>query len=1233
MEPQESEERNATLDRPWMPWTLRIPFLCSLAGFFLLFAIALEILRQVSERNHGLVIYKTIDEIPKVISGAYIYVPVSMSVLAVTLWQFFVGDALRLEPYFQLARLEGAPATVLFTNYNFSFGVMASVAAARNRHWLIFVISTLSIIFRIFLPSLLSGLVVLTETSVVQSRDVSSWPKLLDQDTQKKWFAAETIRYANTSAMSTTDEFFLSRSSDYATATVSMPLDENETSVLSTHQTVYWSELVCQNVSPKNITWVQQTTTNKETDHDSRNLTQWRATQIKFAAGEKDHPCTINFALNTTTPGQSGPLQLQYWEPLRAQSRLGEDSAFQTSHCESHALLGLLIDINDNHEDATKHSSNATAFVCNAIYRSAEAGLKFDVNASITEATVDFSSQRDLREAEFFHPGFYDLLYRKSRWPLSSRSQTQNDMMESPAKLAPAGLVANLDQEKWIDFLEYQNEIIGFWNNQFIIYLNKFFDANDPISMKASQVTVVVALDVLSKPAIMSEALLFAAATLLFLLAVVYSRRANFLQSDPGSIAAQCAIISKLFTTDNPLTQSSEKFSHATSRQLLRWARNFRCEWADSSGSKRINIVPLSPSMSNRVLELPVARRRTDPRPHFVILPLFLVECTLLTGTLVMYGFALSDLSLKDINNAQSNKQFVLMVFLLCGPTFISSLVSSLLASLVRHLAIIETWGRLQQGMAGIRQSLAKNYGSLLPISILFHNLCQGPLLLTAASILCTLGLVLTIVSGGMFEQQMKLYSQPATGLNAEYNGTMLDSPTADLQFDGVGLMMMSMNRGTPILPWQDATHSFLPLANTNLEANQDSNVNYAAVTVGIGASLRCHQVSFDQSSIENGSGKKSWNYTSPSGLACAVEAPNRAKSGLIKRSISYLEPIDVSAAKTGCQSTVFVLARWETMESSPINSQNSVALSCEPSIGADEFEVAFDQKGIILSSKPTTASAMHGGHTAHNLSLSTVTHFNRAILSTIGSYSPLENASFSHYDWPGMMTVHTYDGLYPSSQLSFHPSSLISATQSTYQQIFSAYLTFNRDLYFERYAESAAPSVEGTALTSLWGLFPSAVSIIIALVLLSLDILIVVFVFATRSSYFRAPRIPASLGSLIPWVAGSEMMADLRAMPLIGKYGSQGAWEQQDDRFYRFGLSPDLNGHKRWLLDYQHSGLQEVGSELTQVPIHDQSSSGQIVGSEAIASPNNSPWSFSGIIQRTVKSARWWAKRSPLPP
>ena len=227
-EGQEPGKHIARRHRAWMPWTLRAPFLFSLAGFFLFFFITLEVLRQYSERNKGLVIHKTVAEIPRIISVAYIYVPVSVAVLAVTLWNFFVSDALRLELYFQLARPEGVPATVLFTNYRFCYGVMAPLVAARNRHWLVFSISTLSTIFRALLPSLLSGLLVLTELPLSQTYTVSTWPKLLDKDTQINWFVAEALRYTSASVMTTADDFFLLRSSDYATATVSMPLDENE---------------------------------------------------------------------------------------------------------------------------------------------------------------------------------------------------------------------------------------------------------------------------------------------------------------------------------------------------------------------------------------------------------------------------------------------------------------------------------------------------------------------------------------------------------------------------------------------------------------------------------------------------------------------------------------------------------------------------------------------------------------------------------------------------------------------------------------------------------------------------------------------------------------------------------------------------------------------------------------------------------------------------------------------
>jgi hypothetical protein len=168
-------------------------------------------------------------------------------VLAVTLWNFSASDVVRLEPYFQLAKPEGVAAAVLFTSYSFYHGPMAPLMAARNRHWLVFFTSGLSILLRIFLPSLLSGLLVLTEVTTTESKSARTWPDLLDVDTQKAWLSSETFGYhANASVKMTVADVFLLRSSDYATAAVSMPFDENDTSLLSLNQTVYWAELTCQ---------------------------------------------------------------------------------------------------------------------------------------------------------------------------------------------------------------------------------------------------------------------------------------------------------------------------------------------------------------------------------------------------------------------------------------------------------------------------------------------------------------------------------------------------------------------------------------------------------------------------------------------------------------------------------------------------------------------------------------------------------------------------------------------------------------------------------------------------------------------------------------------------------------------------------------------------------------------------------------------------------------------------
>ncbi|CAG8109069.1 unnamed protein product [Penicillium salamii] len=1226
-------ERPAQPDRdvrPWVPWTLRRPFLCSLAGLFLIFGIILEVLRQVPERKHGLVIYKTVEEMPKIISGVYIYVPVTMAVVAVTLWQFCAADALRLEPYFQLAKPEGVSATALFTNYTFRPDAMAPIVAVCNRHWLILLISTLSVGFRISLPSLLSGLVVLTEAELKQAYNVTTWPKLLDEDTQESWFAAQTVRETNHSMIRTTDEFLLYRSIDYATAAVSMPIDENETSVLSINQTVYWSELSCQNSSLTNITWQSY-----PTESDISNLRQWRTEGVSFPSGHEDSACIVNFTLNTTKHQQDGAFQLRYWEPILTQSVSSQGPVFGNKHCEDYALLGLFVDIDEGSQKSAGHISNATAFACSAKYQSAEAQVKLGVDASISEVEVNSSTIKELQKSQFFDEGFREFLYDKMSLLDYSNSQTRKASTKTSLNYQSSRPILDLDQSGLspaVDLLEYQNQVARFWKSEFTIAMNKLFDVTISTNVEASQATTFVVLDVLSKPAVTAEMFLLTAVLLLLLLVIVYPRRPNFLQSDPGSIVAQCAVVADLFTHENPLTKFDNKFSHATSQQLRRWAKNFKCQWTDGPNGRKIDIVPVCSNMSPAELALPLSRRHTDRRPHFVILPWFLAECVLLMGTVVTYGLSLSAFSVRDINY-RSNKQFGFMVFLLFGPTLISSLVSSLLASVLRSLTIIETWGRLQKGRASLQKTLAKNYGSHIPLSILFHNICQGPAIPIALSIICTLGLFHTIVSGGMFESQNKAYSEKVTNLYDLSDNTSFRIPTSDLQFDGIGLMLNHLNRGTPIFPWQDDQHAFLPMSFSDIKP-EITTVDYTAVTTGIGADPRCRQIYLDQPRIDHLSGLQSWNYTNPSGLTCTMQDQNATKGAFIKRSISYLQPDSVSSMDPSCQSAVVVLARWDTMMRSPMNTQNYIALACDVSIAVRQSEVTFSGDGTVLSSRPTKDS------TVHNMSHSEVAHFNGVIMSYTKPYTPLGNASFFHLDWAGMMTVAQYDRHHASSQLSFEPEYLITAVQSTYQQIFRAYLSFNMDLYYRAYTGFVTPNVAATKVSTTWGLFPSPVSIIMAMVLLSLDVVMVIIVFTARSTYFRAPRIPTTLGSLIPWIANSNMISDFRELARIGKSKSQ-IYQVQSERQYRFGLSDDGTDDGRWLLDYDHSNLEDIGHELDQFPhwssasrfLRGRFSQSHGAGDVAIASSTQRASytsRFTGYIGNLIKRR---AKRHTLPP
>lgn len=97
----------------------------------------------------------------------------------------------------------------------------------------------------------------------------------------------------------------------------------------------------------------------------------------------------------------------------------------------------------------------------------------------------------------------------------------------------------------------------------------------------------------------------------------------------------------------------------------------------------------------------------------------------------------------------------------------------------------------------------------------------------------------------------------------------------------------------------------------------------------------------------------------------------------------------------------------------------------------------------------------------------------------------------------------------------------------------------------------------------------------VIVIVFLSMDISVLVLVFALRR-VFRNPL-------LIPRVARSRIAPDFRGMSRMTD-SEQRDYLMQRSHKYTFGLSLCPDGEERWLLDYDRRYLKEEDHELDEI-------------------------------------------------
>ncbi|KAL2870588.1 DUF3433 domain-containing protein [Aspergillus lucknowensis] len=1175
-QPGSSQNARPTPSVGWRPISLRPTYLSLIACIMLFLLVVLEALRQYSERNGGLVFFQDTDDLTNSESFAYNYLPVIIALVLATLWSFIDFDVLRLEPYFQLSRPEGCQATVLFINYNFGQSFITPITSAKRRHWLVLSVSLVTLLIRIFHPALQSALLELREVTMVADEQMKTWSELVNLRAQARWFAAQEDSESNSFDAYFTDSVNLqqTRSGEYAVAPVQIPMDDRrESTVWTLNQTLYWTQLDCRDL----FTDAAFPVSINETDSDS--WLSWDVRGIPFTW--LDEECTLDFVYDNMLYSDTDFLQVRYWEPTWTNDELtAADKSFITANCDQIDLYGVLLSVN-----ATSLGSNsirrlgsalmssATMFACNIEYFQAEAEVTMHANSSITSTTLRNDTIRELTQEQFnidafqsflSHRAMYtsDMLFVQTNETTGERTLTELPVISQyVGDLDP---VMVLESSKAMKLDELTSKVVRGVKQTFILTLGRLFNPDvAPSTVPAVRSTRQVSIATVSVVVRCAEAILGLGTALSLIMLRYYHKRPNILQSDPGSIGAMCSMLTDVFGASTILAHPRSDFHQFSTRQLRHLLRDCRLKWFHSPLGSRLEIV--TSDGSPLILDEQM-RTRVDPRPHFLIIPIFILEFLLLVAVIVLMSLVVSSLAkdggFQHLNQSSSSFLQVVLSFL---PSVVASAVAALCTSIHRNLSILEPWVHLQRGMASVGTSLTMNYSCQNPWTVLPKATRNRHVLLTLVSVACIANTILTMVAGGLFTQQMTESATPTDTLFANYSHSVFRQNDFAADFTEYDLIQTSITSGVPLLPWTSTNHSFAPIAIQN----PDSDSSYSATTLGIGADLDCRTLTIADNLVFLEDGPY-WKYRpsdAPNQECWVKMSPPRDPNDRFSLSINFFSP-SATAETDICQtSTVTVVGRWNYTAASEITHNNTVALQCEPDLQMKNFSIAFDHKGQILDHHAIPDTDITTGSMFKNATIS-LGQFNKVFAAIPQSFygEQFRNSSYvSSYDWAGFLVALLYKrDVAPITHLD--PDRLMDLSQAVYQWVYSTYFSLWREIYLLP-LEDPPVAENATVIWSAWRMEPSVSSLVVAMTIIALDTVIVLIVFGTRRGRFKGPRIPRSIGSVIPWIANSRMIEDFR-----GTYGWTNAQRQihleKLDKRYTFRMFLREDNHWRYAVD-----------------------------------------------------------------
>ena len=514
-------------------------------------------------------------------------------------------------------------------------------------------------------------------------------------------------------------------------------------------------------------------------------------------------------------------------------------------------------------------------------------------------------------------------------------------------------------------------------------------------------------------------------------------------------------------------------------------------------------------------------------------------------------------------------------------PTLIATLFASAWAVLHRDISVMEPFIDLAPGHAHAHDSLSLKFASRPPIKGLAEAFKCKRFLVGLVSLMTLSTSILSVAMGGLFSRSMVGTNENSVEYTSAYGPKMLPSDWNPLALDmsrALDVLRSGLTDGTRNMTWARGSTAFVPIKVPKRLLKKHGK--YYGVTVGITADLACEAMDMSDETnatlggtgfgtLPNGLPMAYWqarSYNNSLQANCSLSMPfplNDTTQSIRYRWSEPLAGLANSSSQSICRSASLIVVEqgewWSTWKSSStLPARRRSASICRPSLTVQNWNIEFNDVYHVSSAAPADPSTndIISANEYFDGVDEFIGLFNSHFLGSAND-SSLRDQHYS-YDWPGLLAARL-KSLAVTNSSFLSPAAQTEAVRIIYGRTFSAFFSTYRNRLLAR-SKDPVPLPAGSAQYRESRMLPSLALFVISLFLLSMYMLVAFCVVTRRRQRFSGPRIPKSLGSIMPWVLHSHMLKDFESTHCLST-------EQKDKRLaelnktYGFGWFNGTDG------------------------------------------------------------------------